>query len=224
LILDSMRDVFQGQMDTMKMRTKTTIVALDRSMLALLKDLRTAGNRPMARVMPGARPAAVPVEPRNDSASAPSSPDAMPDAAEMPPAQPVAPVPEIVVVPTAMPLRETAPAEAGPTTSNPSRIGQPRVPSSDPGPSVDGPLQANDETLDMVKMPRHPIASAEETTVDADGSDPSAPPPREADDGTLEEHVAAFQAAMVAMAETLAEAKALDALKAEAEANAASGD
>src|ERR1700688_4289114 len=32
-ILDSMRDVFQGQTDAMKARTKTAIVALDRAML-----------------------------------------------------------------------------------------------------------------------------------------------------------------------------------------------
>jgi hypothetical protein len=40
LILDSMFDVFQGQMDTMKARTKSTIVALDRSMLAFVKEMR----------------------------------------------------------------------------------------------------------------------------------------------------------------------------------------
>ena len=48
LILDSMHDVFNGQMDLMKARTKTTIVALDRSMLALVKELREAGRRPLA--------------------------------------------------------------------------------------------------------------------------------------------------------------------------------
>jgi hypothetical protein len=47
LILDSMREVFQGQMDSMKAKTKTTIVALDRSMLALVKELRTTRQRPV---------------------------------------------------------------------------------------------------------------------------------------------------------------------------------
>ncbi len=50
LILDSMHDVFQGQMDSMKARTKTTIVALDRSMLTLVKELREARKCSLARV------------------------------------------------------------------------------------------------------------------------------------------------------------------------------
>jgi hypothetical protein len=49
LILDSMHDVFLGQMDTMKARTKTTITALDRTMLAFVRELRLAGIRPVAR-------------------------------------------------------------------------------------------------------------------------------------------------------------------------------
>src|SRR5258708_38288997 len=49
LILDSMRDVFQVQTDALKARTKTTIVALDRAMLEMVKGLRMAGRRPMAR-------------------------------------------------------------------------------------------------------------------------------------------------------------------------------
>jgi hypothetical protein len=49
LILDSMHDVFLGQMETMKARTKTTITALDRTMLAFVRELRLAGMRPVAR-------------------------------------------------------------------------------------------------------------------------------------------------------------------------------
>jgi hypothetical protein len=49
LILDSMFDVFQGQMDTLKARTKTTIVALDRSMLAFVKEMRLARERPVVQ-------------------------------------------------------------------------------------------------------------------------------------------------------------------------------
>jgi hypothetical protein len=48
LILDSMHDVFLGQVDTMKARTKATIVALDRSILAFVRELRLAGMRPLA--------------------------------------------------------------------------------------------------------------------------------------------------------------------------------
>src|SRR6202795_5191149 len=48
LILDSMRDVFQGQADAMKAKTKTTIVALDRTMLEMIKELRVVRGRPVS--------------------------------------------------------------------------------------------------------------------------------------------------------------------------------
>src|SRR5580704_13098796 len=48
LILDSMRDVFQGQSDAMKIKNKTTIVALDRMMLQMIKELSVVRRRPMA--------------------------------------------------------------------------------------------------------------------------------------------------------------------------------
>jgi hypothetical protein len=49
LILDSMRQVFQGQMDSMIARTKSGIVSLDRAMLAFERDMRMAQRRPVAR-------------------------------------------------------------------------------------------------------------------------------------------------------------------------------
>jgi hypothetical protein len=55
VILDSMRDVFQGQTDAMKVKTKTTIVALDRAMLEMIKELRVVRRRPMARSAEDAR-------------------------------------------------------------------------------------------------------------------------------------------------------------------------
>jgi hypothetical protein len=51
LILDSARDVFQGQTDQLKARTKTTIVALDRAMLGMLKELRKEGRRPFVEAV-----------------------------------------------------------------------------------------------------------------------------------------------------------------------------
>jgi hypothetical protein len=42
--------VFHGQTDAMKARTKTTIVALDRAMLEMVKELRFSGRRPTARL------------------------------------------------------------------------------------------------------------------------------------------------------------------------------
>ena len=54
LILDAIRDVFQGQADSVKARTKSGIVALDRSMLTLLREFRGLRTRPVAEE---ARPA-----------------------------------------------------------------------------------------------------------------------------------------------------------------------
>ena len=48
LILDAMRDVFQGQTDSVKARTKSGIVALDRAMLTMVKEFRMARARPVA--------------------------------------------------------------------------------------------------------------------------------------------------------------------------------
>jgi len=49
LILDSLHEVFAGQGDAMKARTKTTIVALDRAFVGLIKELRTERRRPLAK-------------------------------------------------------------------------------------------------------------------------------------------------------------------------------
>ena len=48
LILDSMRDALRGQMDEIKGRTKTTMVAMDRAMLGMLKEMRVQQQRPLA--------------------------------------------------------------------------------------------------------------------------------------------------------------------------------
>ena len=46
LILHSMRQVFQGQMDSMMARTKSGIVSLDRAMLAFGRDMREDPEAP----------------------------------------------------------------------------------------------------------------------------------------------------------------------------------
>ena len=45
LILDSMRDVFHGQDDKLKAKTKTTIVALNRAMLETVREMRLEQKR-----------------------------------------------------------------------------------------------------------------------------------------------------------------------------------
>lgn len=48
LILDSMSDAFQGQTEAVKTRAKSSIVALDRALLATLRELRLQRKRPVA--------------------------------------------------------------------------------------------------------------------------------------------------------------------------------
>ena len=47
IILDSMSDVFRGQTDALKAKTKTTIVPLGRAMLEMIKELRVVQVRPV---------------------------------------------------------------------------------------------------------------------------------------------------------------------------------
>jgi len=49
LLLHSMHEVFQGQADTMSARPKSTIVALGRAMIGMVKELRTERKRPLAK-------------------------------------------------------------------------------------------------------------------------------------------------------------------------------
>jgi hypothetical protein len=61
LILDSAHDVFNGQADTLKARTKSTIVALDRALLGMVKELRVAQTRPVKEA--AETPVPEPIEP-----------------------------------------------------------------------------------------------------------------------------------------------------------------
>jgi hypothetical protein len=56
LILDSLHEVFAGQTESMKARTKSTIVALDRAFIGLIKELRTERRRPLAKWTEAAMP------------------------------------------------------------------------------------------------------------------------------------------------------------------------
>ena len=50
LILNSMSDVFHGQADALKAKTKSTIVPLGRTMLEMIRELRLAQLRPVIQV------------------------------------------------------------------------------------------------------------------------------------------------------------------------------
>jgi hypothetical protein len=135
LILDSMHDVFQGQLDLVKARTKTTIVALDRSMLALVRELREARKRPLeqaaeavtreeaqtaeAASRPGAagvsneplpEPQAISPEMRHQAEARQASGPAKPPGSEAPRVVPL----QTPHRPKAMPLRQTTSASRQP--------------------------------------------------------------------------------------------------------------
>jgi hypothetical protein len=66
VILDSMSDVFRGQADALKAKTKTTIVPLGRAMLEMLRELRLMQARPMVQATEGVRVEAAPqAQPRH---------------------------------------------------------------------------------------------------------------------------------------------------------------
>jgi hypothetical protein len=182
LILDSMHDVFQGQLDLMKARTKTTIVALDRSMIALVKELREARKRPLAKWAEDAQ--------RAEAAAAEAAQESPPAEAEAPaeaPPEPFETAPEI-----RRPAKTVSPPQAV-TAAQPQRAHV-------------VPLHTQNRTPVMPSLPNHA----------AWGQSPSG----EADAGTMEQQIAAFQEALAAAEETLAEARALDCAKRET----ASGD
>lgn len=82
LILDSAHDVFAEQPENLKVKTKSGVVALDRSMVGFLKELRTAQTRPMEGAAEAARHEA-PAEPE---ASRPPKPEAEAEARQQEPA------------------------------------------------------------------------------------------------------------------------------------------
>jgi hypothetical protein len=108
LILDSMHGVFQGQMDSVKAQTKTGVVALDRAMLAYVKELRLIRQRPLAGWAEEARR-------QTDTAAPVETPECVASWAGVPRAQPAAPAPEPVI----------APAEPTPTQIKPVPVAPP---------------------------------------------------------------------------------------------------
>jgi hypothetical protein len=215
MLLDSMRDVLQGQMDSMKARTKTTIVALDRSMLGFVKEFRSLRSRPLAH---GAEDAWRPVPEQAAGEMTPEAVGLPPEAmAEAEPA--TAPV-ESPATEAPFAAMETPPAAAAPNqpTANSGLARDERAPT----------IQTTFEPVwaapPVTRAPMPDAAKRLERIAPAmPGFErPGGLPPMELEDGTIEDHIAAFQDALVAMAETLTEARARDG--APAEAMAAHGD
>jgi hypothetical protein len=217
LILDSMRDAFQGQSEVMKAKNKTTIVALDRMMLQMIKELGLVRRRPMAHSGAGiaeqaravaASPVGVAavvesigagVAVATSAASKPATSATVRTGLEGTPSD--AAHPDMARSDTARP--DGAPpsfaafartmlvltgSEAGGQGSAPAVV-----------PSVAAPIS-----------PSTPDAFADEI------SGFLAPPAGEGDAGTFEDHIAAFEDAYAATMETLAEARMLELAKTEA--------
>lgn len=119
---------------------------------------------------------------------------------------------------------ESGTAEARPDGSGPAASG-PFVPGSAETAAADpvaaGAAQERDWALDGAQGGMGLVALAARLMSEERMSHPDVLLPYEADDeGTVEEHIAAFEEALAAVQETLAEARALD----DAKAKAASGD
>jgi hypothetical protein len=247
LLLDSMFDVFQGQMDSVKGRTKSTIVALDRAMLGYVKELRTCARRPVAKdALQETREAPVMKQPREAASEKHGdtvvvTPEASLAAAEVTATatsgdQPVAAAVRGDMRPAAAviaPMRVTD-AQSGQPQAGQPQAGQPLAgqPLADQ-PQAGQPLAG--QPLAGQPLAGQPLANAAgqpQARQVTSGSPPaavaeppsgdSASPPGLPVDATTQEHIAAFQDAFRAMEEALAEARALD--PAPLEAVGASGD
>jgi hypothetical protein len=221
LILASMRDVFQGQSDAMKAKTTTTIVALDRMMLEMIKQLSLVRRRPMAYSGMGTAEAA------REAPSQPTAASPVDDAAAAEPIDVGVVLEEAAAARSApsMPAKsamirsgpEDIRSAAAPPNADMAQVGAARVDPVLPDGTPPG-FAAFARTmlaLTGVGVDEHGQGTAASTAS-------SAPSPDTADEdaGTFEDHIAAFEDAYAATMEVLAEARALELEKAEA----ASGD
>ena len=219
LILDSMRQVFEGQVDAMNMRSKTTIVALDRSLFMLLKELRIGRTRPLAkraedvRAAAAAAPKPSPVEPAQPAE--PAAPDEAAVAPSLASATEMAINPAEATPPAAAMLDPAAdsPAVAGsvaipdPAQMTPSSPGQAHVMPDQ------APEQAAATTRQVTSAGGRPAKAAKWPGLQALCA---------TDDGTIQNHIVAFEAALAAAVDTQGEARAFE--EANADARSANGD
>src|ERR1700722_18432002 len=111
LILDSMRDVFHGQDDKLKEKTKTTIVALNRAMLETVREMRLEQKRLVDRSAEA---------PRREEAEAEA---VMPAASpEVPPGRSRVEEDAVEPVPAMAASEETGVVETGVADSEPARL------------------------------------------------------------------------------------------------------
>ena len=208
LFLDSVHDVFHGQDDRLKAKTKTTIVSLDRAMLEMIRELRIERRRPLAR--PVEEPAQETVD-----AAAPQTPRETPDVALPLEIPPETPRPQAT---PAVSVMAPGPAQADTAQADPASFGssETRARPADPAPVRVIPVPPPEWRIGMPLdwWPEIPLPDGQVPL-------PTGLPSFEDDDGgTFEEHFAILKAALTAMEADNAEALARD----EAEAEATSGD
>ena len=212
LILDAMHDAMLGQMDEIKTKTKTTIVSLDRTMLAFVKEIRHARSRPLSPWAAAELSRAQEAEPSPANREAEMQKWAA-EWAQIPSPEPVA---EDQAAPEASPVppETSEPVEARPVKAALANAPLANAPLANAPLANAAPAPVAAGARQVTQVTRQPVAG---------GSAPgNAAPPQDADGGNVAEHMAAFEEAMAAVAETLAEARAFD--EARAKAKAATGD
>ena len=119
LILDAMHDAFQGQIDTMKTKSKAGVVALGSGFRGLLTDLRRASARPLTEEAQRAQDARQAAEAARRAAA--PTPEPAPESAQVAeePA-PAAPTPVAAPVAAQTPEPPTEAATAQPATPRPA--------------------------------------------------------------------------------------------------------
>jgi hypothetical protein len=209
LILDSMRDVFQGQMDSMKARTKTTIVALDRSLLAFVREARLARVRPLATATAAPEPARSEAAVAGPAVAGP----AMSEPAAAGPAVAGPPRSDPAVAGPAM----SEPAVAGPAGSDQAVEAAPVVEvacsSAMPHPVTPHPVTPHPAMAHPARACRAEARPAMPHPAEArpEPREQSSPDRRIARDNDITaQHFAAFQDALASMAVNLAEARSRD--------------
>jgi hypothetical protein len=194
LILDSMHDVFHGQEDAPKAKTKTTIVALDRAMLEMVRELRVEQRRPAARTADASRG-----EDAGVTASAPiEAPE--PFAAEEAPGMAAGPA-----VPAEERRTEADAVETVPAAAKPEQTGRVEaiLADSETGQWVSAPVDDRAEDAAWVGGPL--TASFDDPPQTLGMSEQT---PGETGEGMEERHLAAFRAAMAAVLESATQAAA----------------
>jgi hypothetical protein len=184
LILHSMHEVFQGQTDAMRARTRSTIVALDRAMIGMIKEFRVERTRPLAR-RTEVKAEAMPVAANEETAS--------------PPLDTAAFVAETALAPREASERAKSEPEAGDAGKA-------------DGLEQGAPVQTRHRIGDTGKLQIRPVAAVEgqSGSIAVDHTDDV---PSGADDGTIYENLAAFEKVLGEVAESLEAMRAPDGAK-----------